>query len=312
MNCNNFPITKWAYISIFLVGFIFNLSGQNLGLEVLRKQGISEGQARQLARMRGLNFETFLSSLSGGSGTSSTTATTPSIINSTSVVDAMKVKVDSSLAGYSQENSSTILTKEDVEKYFGYEIFLNNPFASKEYLVGNIDEGYIIAPGDVLRLVVFGDNSMQIEAKVDLNGNISIPNFGIFFASGSSFGTLKNRLKVYLGKYFSGILSSPQRTFLDVSLTQIRPVAITVLGEANTPGPHLVNGYASVLNALYASGGIKTSGSLRVIKVYRNNQLLKEIDLYNYITTGKLDSDIRLTNNDIIFWNTYKSRYLFI
>ena len=33
--------------------------------------------------------------------------------------------------------------------YFGYDIFLNNPFANKEYLVGNIDEGYILAPGDI-------------------------------------------------------------------------------------------------------------------------------------------------------------------
>jgi protein involved in polysaccharide export with SLBB domain len=73
------------------------------------------------------------------------------------------------------------------------------------------------------------------------------------------------------------------------------------LGEANTPGPHLVSGLATVLNALYAAGGIKTSGTLRSIKVYRNNQLLKEIDLYDYITSGKLDNDIRLANNDIIF-----------
>ena len=48
--------------------------------------------------------------------------------------------------------------------YFGYDIFLNNPFANKEYLVGNIDEGYILAPGDVLRIYVFGDNTYQ---KVD-------------------------------------------------------------------------------------------------------------------------------------------------
>ena len=100
-------------------------------------------------------------------------------------------------------------------------IFLNNPFAQKEYLVGNIDEGYIIAPGDVLRIVVFGDNTLQLEVKVDLNGNINIPNFGMLMISGSSFANLKTRLKTYLGKYFSGLLSSPQRTFLDVSLLDV-------------------------------------------------------------------------------------------
>ena len=111
----------------------------------------------------------------------------------------------------------------------------------------------------------------------------------------------KERLKLFLGKYYSGLLSSPSRTFLDVSLTQIRPVKVSVLGNVNTPGPHLVNGMATVLNALYASGGIDTLGTLRDVKVYRNNKLIKTIDLYDYITQGNIDQDIRLSNNDILF-----------
>jgi len=284
-----------------------NISSQQQALDALKSKGISESQARQMARMRGVDFDSFLSnyftSTPNAANTSISTGTIlPSTINATNnVIDTVNIKATPMIIGVSQENTLSAITKAEADKYFGYEIFLNNPFAQKDYLVGNIDEGYIIAPGDVLRMVVFGDNAMQIEAKVDLNGNITIPNFGVFLAAGNNFGTLKNRLKVYLGKYFSGLLSSPQRTFLDVSLTQIRPVAITVLGEASTPGPHLVNGLATVLNALYAAGGIKTSGSLRSIKVYRNNKLIKEIDLYDYITSGKLDADIRLANNDIIF-----------
>lgn len=284
-----------------------NISSQQQALDALKSKGISESQARQMARMRGVDFDSFLSNYFTSAPTAansniSTGTILPSTINATNnVVDTLNITSTPMIIGVSQENTLSAITKAEADKYFGYEIFLNNPFAQKDYLVGNIDEGYIIAPGDVLRMVVFGDNAMQIEAKVDLNGNITIPNFGVFLAAGNNFGTLKNRLKIYLGKYFSGLLTAPQRTFLDVSLTQIRPVAITVLGEASTPGPHLVNGLATVLNALYAAGGIKTSGSLRSIKVYRNNQLIKEIDLYDYITSGKLDSDIRLANNDIIF-----------
>ncbi len=284
-----------------------NISSQQQALDALKSKGISETQARQMARMRGVDFDSFLSNYftsapSAANSNISTGTILPSTINATNnVVDSLNVTSTPMITGVSQENTLSAITKAEADKYFGYEIFLNNPFAQKDYLVGNIDEGYIIAPGDVLRMVVFGDNAMQIEAKVDLNGNITIPNFGVFLAAGNNFGTLKSRLKIYLGKYFSGLLSSPQRTFLDVSLTQIRPVAITVLGEASTPGPHLVNGLATVLNALYAAGGIKTSGSLRSIKVYRNNKLIKEIDLYDYITSGKLDADIRLANNDIIF-----------
>ena len=159
-------------------------------------------------------------------------------------------------------------------KYFGYDIFLNNPFANKDYLVGNIDEGYILAPGDVLRIYVFGDNTYQGEVTIDLNGNILLPEIGMFFASGYTFTSLKKRLNEFLGRSFSGLIDLPQRSFLDVSLTQLRPVKVTILGESNTPGPHLVGGFATVLNALYSSGGIKTSGTLRNIQVFRNTPLI--------------------------------------
>ena len=46
---------------------------------------------------------------------------------------------------------------------------------------------------------------------------------------------------------------------------------------------------------------LSTSGTLRDVKVYRNNKLIKTIDLYDYITQGNIDQDIRLANNDVLF-----------
>ena len=185
--------------------------------------------------------------------------------------------------------------------YFGYNIFNKNPFLEKEYLLGNIDEGYLISPGDKLRLIVFGTNSLEMEATVDRNGNINIPNYGLFFAAGNTFKTLKSRLQNYLGKYFSGLISNPQSTFLDVSLTQLRPTKVIVMGQVGAPGPQLLTTQANPLAALYAAGGVTVEGSLRTIKIYRNNQLIHTLDLYDYITTGKLSKDISLTNNDVVF-----------
>jgi protein involved in polysaccharide export with SLBB domain len=71
-----------------------------------------------------------------------------------------------------------------------------------------------------------------------------------------------------------------------------------------------LNTSGSALSALYAAGGVKTSGTLREIKIYRNNKLYKTIDLYDYITKGQLKEDVRLTNNDIVFVDTRKNRFL--
>ena len=271
------------------------INSREKAISELAARGISESQAKEMAQLRGIDFDSFLDNYlkNNKAGSKAAKATV-----SNDVVTELKVVP---LDTVQMVTPKEVVEPKEVENYFGYDIFVNNPFGEKDYLLGNIDEGYILAPGDELRITVFGDNNLEFVSKIDLNGNISFPNLGVFFAAGNSFATVKNRLKVFLGKYYSGLLSSPNRTFLDVSLTQIRPVKVSVLGNVTTPGPHLVNGMATVLNALYASGGISTSGTLRDVKVYRNNKLIKTIDLYDYITQGNIDQDIRLANNDVLF-----------
>ncbi len=273
-----------------------NITTKEQALRVLQENGINEIQARQMARIRGVDFDDFLNNFFESRKVKENDEYKSIETRDSVIIGTQQFSIEPDYAKTSNIAEDTLS-----DYYFGYNIFKNNPFGSKEYLVGNIDEGYIIAPGDEIRITVFGNNQMDVVAKVDLNGNMRLPNFGIFMASGNNFATLKSRLTTFLGRYFSGLLSSPQRTFLDISLTQIRPVKVTVLGESVTPGSHLISGFATVLNALYASGGVKTSGSLREIKVFRNNKLLKTIDLYDYITSGNLDGDIRLANNDIVF-----------
>ena len=272
------------------------INSREKAIKELSARGISESQAKEMAQLRGIDFDNFLDDYLRNNKVGSKSA--KATVSNDVVTD---LKVTSAPVVVSVPAPPKVVVEKDIKNYFGYDIFVNNPFGQKEYLLGNIDEGYILAPGDELRITVFGDNNLEFVSKIDLNGNISFPNLGVFFAAGNSFATVKNRLKIFLGKYYSGLLSSPNRTFLDVSLTQIRPVKVSVLGNVTTPGPHLVNGLATVLNALYASGGISTSGTLRDVKVYRNNKLIKTIDLYDYITQGNIDQDIRLANNDILF-----------
>jgi protein involved in polysaccharide export with SLBB domain len=277
----------------------------------LAKRGMTEADARKMAKIYGIDYDEYIkkyissenlfekkpSSEFGNTLLDTTVSELHYLFGEEELEDLEELPLDS----LPIEDTLTGLP------YFGYDIFENNPFANKDYLIGNIDENYILGPGDEIRIYVWGSHAYQAQVRIDLNGNIALPDNGVFFASGYTFATLKKKLRSYLGKSYSGLTTSPQTSFIDVSLTQLRPVSITVLGESNTPGPHLVNGLATVLNALYAAGGIKTTGSLREIKVYRNNTLLKTVDLYDYITNGALDKDIRLMNNDVIFIPTRQS-----
>ena len=260
----------------------------------LAKRGMTEGDARRMASMYGIDYDSYIAKYI-------VTAPTNSVIKPENKIQETVTEITYATDPLQMGIIDKVTAPKVDSKFFGYSIFENNPFANKDYLVGNIDEGYILSPGDELRIYIWGSNTYQAQVKIDLNGNIALPDNGVFFASGQTLQNFKIKLTNYLGKSYYGLLTTTPSSFIDVSLTQLRPVSITVLGESNTPGSHLINGFATVLNALYASGGIKTSGSLREIKIYRDNKLLTTIDLYDYITKGALNNYVRLMNNDIIF-----------
>ena len=281
-----------------------NITNPAQAVQALEASGMTEAQARQLAAQRGLSYDQLLNDYFSDQNSNDPE------LEENSDSEKSDENEDSEDEKQDSEDEDAGKNKSAGARYFGYDIFNNNPYLDKEYLLGNIDEGYLIAPGDELRIITYGDNSFEQNVKVDRNGNINIRGYGLFFASGNSFKTLKSRLKLFLGKYLSGLVSTPQKTFMDVSLTQLRPVKVVVLGQVSAPGPHILNTSGSALSALYAAGGVKTSGTLREIKIYRNNRLYKTIDLYDYITKGQLREDVRLTNNDIVFVDTRKNRFL--
>ena len=139
------------------------IDSQSEILKELAKRGMSEADARRMAQVYGLDYDEYISKFITNK-TQSTSSNTSMFISPT----ASELTILSDTTNVIEEQEQE---QEQGNIYFGYDIFLNNPFANKEYLVGNIDEGYILAPGDVLRIYVFGDNTYQSEVKIDLNGN---------------------------------------------------------------------------------------------------------------------------------------------
>jgi len=264
----------------------------------LSKRGMSEDDARRQAKIYGLDYDDYISKYITKQEISTTGS--PAAIQSIAIDT---VDYDAELVDNNAQVAPVIEidTKGDGLPYFGYGIFNNNPFADREGLVGNIDPGYIIGPGDQIRIYLWGEAEFQFEGQVDINGNLFIPNVGQFFLAGAAYGDLKVRAKEYFSKFYSGLTTVPAKIFLDLSLTKLRPTRVVLMGESNQPGSHLINAFATTLNSLFISGGINTNGSLRDIRLFRNNKLISSVDIYNYLIKGTVDEDTRLMSNDIIF-----------
>ena len=186
-------------------------------------------------------------------------------------------------------------------EYFGYNLFEKIPSAFEPAAVGPVDPGYLIGPGDVLRLYLWGAVELQYELNVDNQGTVFIPTAGQMFVSGVSYSELKNKMTLYLSRFYEGLTANPPTVFLDISLAKLKPIKIFVTGEVSRPGGYTISSFASVFNALYSVGGPLTSGSLREIRVIRNNKVITKVDLYDYLLKGQLIGDVRLQNNDMVF-----------
>src|SRR6185437_10392057 len=62
-----------------------------------------------------------------------------------------------------------------------------------------------------------------------------------------------------------------------------------------------LTGLATVTTALFAAGGVETTGSLRDIVVKRQGQTVRTFDLYDLLMRGDSSNDIKLLPGDVVF-----------
>ncbi len=275
--------------------------------EELKKRNMTEDDARRLAKQYGMDYDSFIATYIIGEGI---IPPTPSITNITNLPDSSTKNVTNVIISPGEQTTvpiqeveldRSLIPTEGGLEYFGYNLFKNIPSSFEPSEIGPIDPGYIIGPGDNLRLSMWGAAEFQYQLIVDQQGNVFIPTVGQLFVSGTSYESLQNRLTAYLSKFYEGLTSEPPTIFLDISLSKLRPIKIFVTGEIAQPGGYNISSFATVFNALYSVGGPLTSGSLREIRVVRNNKVLTTVDIYDYILKGQLIGDVRLQNNDMIF-----------
>jgi len=187
--------------------------------------------------------------------------------------------------------------------HFGYDIFNRDPSAFQSSSVGVVEPDYLIGPGDEIIVMLWGETQFRQVLTVNREGFIFIPEVGQVFVNGLNLNLLESKLFRVLSQSYASLnpRGGKSSTFLDVSLGNLRPLRIQVLGEVGQPGAYTVSPSASLFSALYYFNGPSTSGSLRDIKLIRAGKEISSIDFYDYLFTGKKPKDQKLQLDDVIF-----------
>ena len=183
-------------------------------------------------------------------------------------------------------------------KVFGRDIFNNKELTFEPNMNIATPQNYRLGPGDAVFVDIYGASQKSIQATVTPDGTIVLEGFGPVDVSGLTVAQANARLKATLGSRYS---SSKVR----LTVGQTKTIMVNVMGEVKAPGTYTLSAFASVFHALYMAGGTNDIGTLRNIKVYRNNKLVTTVDIYDYILNGKLTGNVRLADNDVIVVGPY-------
>ena len=183
-------------------------------------------------------------------------------------------------------------------KVFGRNIFNNKNLSFEPNMNIATPQNYRLGPGDAVFIDVYGASQKTIESTVSPDGYVTIEDYGPVQISGLTVSQANAKLRSTLGSRYSS-------SQIKLTVGETRSIMVNVMGEVKAPGTYTLSAFATVFHALYMAGGTNDLGTLRNIKVYRNNRLVSVVDIYDYMLNGKLTGNVRLADNDVIVVGPY-------
>jgi len=177
-------------------------------------------------------------------------------------------------------------------------------FGSTAFLVGTgnanelptdlpVGPDYVLGAGDNLIVNLWGGRSDRLSVTIDRQGQIALPEVGPITIDGLAIAQAQSAIQNALSTQFQG-------EHVEISLGRLRTVRVYVVGDVQRPGAYDVSSLSTALSALYAAGGPTSRGSLRILRQYRGKQLVREIDLYDFLLRGVRSNVDRLLPGDTI------------
>ena len=152
---------------------------------------------------------------------------------------------------------------------------------------------YVLGTGDNLVVNLWGGHSDRLSVTIDRQGQIALPEAGTITIDGLTMSQAQSAIQKVLSTQF-------QNEHVEISLGRLRTVRVYVVGDVQRPGAYDVSSLSTPLSALYAAGGPTSRGSLRILRQYRGKQLVREIDLYDFLLRGVRTNVDRLLPGDTI------------
>ena len=181
------------------------------------------------------------------------------------------------------------------------------PVAAQPASTGQLE--YHIGAGDILKISVFKNPDLTLEARVSEVGAISFPLVGSVQVSDLTLPAAEKKIADLLKG--GGFVVNPQ---VNILLETAFGNLVSVLGEVNKPGRYALDAAGGHLSGMLATaGGIMPTGSDTVIVSGTRNgkPFRREIDVVKAAMEGNTGDDILLSGGDTLFVNHQPMFYIY-
>jgi polysaccharide biosynthesis/export protein len=159
---------------------------------------------------------------------------------------------------------------------------------------------YVLGPGDVLAIELFGQPELSKSYPILIDGTVSLLMVGNVAVRGLTLKQAADKISAEYARYF-------RRPIVTTRLENNRPITIGVSGEVTRPGSYITprEQVPKLSFLLQNAGGITPRADVRTIQVRRAQALgpdsLVKVDLWKLIKEGDVSQDVLLRDGDSIF-----------
>jgi polysaccharide biosynthesis/export protein len=179
-------------------------------------------------------------------------------------------------------------------KPYGYDLFDQVPTTFAPATDIPVPTDYVVGPGDTFVIDLYGKTTGHYSLVVSRDGLLQLPNIAPMQVAGLSFGAARAQIEQRIAQQMIGVQVS-------ITMGELRSIRIFITGDVKRAGSYTVSGLSTITNALFASGGVTTVGSLRNIQLKRNGAVVSHFDLYDLLLKGDSSDDRRLLPGDVLF-----------
>jgi len=167
--------------------------------------------------------------------------------------------------------------------------------ATGSELSGPLDEKqYIVGPGDVLTITIWGQSVTEASATITPEGELVLPGVATMAVAGRTLRDVKADVRSRLGALY-------RNSEVSVVLTSLRRIRVNVLGEIASPGAYVATAMSPASELVRMAGGLIEGASERNIAISRRGGARDRLDLTRYRTTGDLTADPPILDGDVVF-----------